>query len=323
MTESALIYAFILSGPRRGEALTWEEVKGNQLPDESVWLHFDYTHPHTREWLLETHLVDNLVAESLVSDETRPRAATLENGMIVSLRGVNLNPESDPEDMVSIRMWTAGNLIVSARKRRLLSTGDIAELIAKGIGPETPGQFIAMLAEKLISRMQGVIYDIEEQISNLEEQAQDGDARALRQKTADLRRQTVALRRYFHPQREALRELIDNEIKLFSEDDLSHLRETTNHLTRYLEELDAIKDRAAITQEELAGAVNEELNNRMYVLNIVAALFLPLGFLTGLLGINIGGIPGSENGNAFWVFCLMLAGLISAQVVIFKMKRWF
>ena len=60
----------------------------------------------------------------------------------------------------------------------------------------------------------------------------------------------------------------------------------------------------------------------MYILSIISAIFLPLSFLTGLLGINIGGIPGAENENAFYIFSLILVFIISVQLTIFKKKRW-
>jgi len=55
----------------------------------------------------------------------------------------------------------------------------------------------------------------------------------------------------------------------------------------------------------------------------VAALFLPLGFLTGLLGINVGGIPGAENPYSFWIFCGILVVLLTTQVWVFLVKKWF
>ena len=91
---------------------------------------------------------------------------------------------------------------------------------------------------------------------------------------------------------------------------------------RHLEDLDAIRERAAVTQEELQSRLAEQQNIRMYVLSIVAAIFLPLGFLTGLLGINVGGIPGSDNPSAFVIFVLILASLLALQVLYFRKKKW-
>ena len=67
-------------------------------------------------------------------------------------------------------------------------------------------------------------------------------------------------------------------------------KEVPGSLIRYLEDLDSVRDRASVTQEELVNQISEEMNLRMYVFPEVAVVFLPLGFLTGLLGINVGGI---------------------------------
>ena len=130
------------------------------------------------------------------------------------------------------------------------------------------------------------------------------------------------LRRYLAPQREALMKLQTEKITWLSDNDRLHLRETTDRLIRYTEDLDSVKDRAAVTQEELVNRLSEQMNARMYVLSLVAAVFLPLGFLTGLLGINVGGIPGSENQSAFLVFMIILAIVVVLQMVIFKRKKW-
>ena len=63
------------------------------------------------------------------------------------------------------------------------------------------------------------------------------------------------------------------------------------------------------------------LNKNMYALSVIAAIFLPLGFLTGFLGIDIDGIPGAP--QAFLVSCGMLALLVGLQIVIFRKIRWF
>ena len=79
----------------------------------------------------------------------------------------------------------------------------------------------------------------------------------------------------------------------------------------------------AVIQEELLSQLSEQLNQRTYVLSVVAAIFLPLGFLTGLLGINVGGIPGAESPYGFVVFTLLLLVIVGIQLWYFIRKRWF
>ena len=84
-----------------------------------------------------------------------------------------------------------------------------------------------------------------------------------------------------------------------------------------------IRERAQIVKDELVNALSDRLNRNMYVLSVIASIFLPLGFFTGLLGINVGGIPGAENSEAFYIFCGLLVVLVIAQIIIFKKLKWF
>jgi zinc transporter len=131
------------------------------------------------------------------------------------------------------------------------------------------------------------------------------------------------LRRYLSPQRDALTRLTTEHVDWLTPDIRLAIRETTDRLSRYLEDLDSCRDRAAVVFEELTSRMSEEMNKRMYVLSVVAALFLPLGFLTGLFGINVGGIPLAENPSGFFEIILLLIIIVGLQVVLFKWKRWF
>lgn len=64
------------------------------------------------------------------------------------------------------------------------------------------------------------------------------------------------------------------------------------------------------------------LGRNSYVLSIVAAIFLPLGFLTGLFGVNIGGMPGIGAEQAFWVLTVASVVIGIALFLIFKFSKW-
>lgn len=101
------------------------------------------------------------------------------------------------------------------------------------------------------------------------------------------------------------------------------LRESGDRITRFLETLDAARERAAITNEELTQGLAEQMNQTMYTLSIVAAIFLPLSLLTGLLGINVGGIPGADSPWAFALVTLLILALGVAEWLWFKRRRLF
>ena len=55
---------------------------------------------------------------------------------------------------------------------------------------------------------------------------------------------------------------------------------------------------------------------------IVATVFLPLGFVTGLLGVNVGGIPGTDSAWAFTILCLIVGGLTALEVWLLRRVGW-
>lgn len=322
MSDNGLIYGFVLDGQGGGKPVDLFHAARWQPEQGLLWLHFDYTLPQTIDWINDTSGLDALVAEALLSEETRPRATPLGDAVLIALRGVNLNPGSDPEDMVSVRIWTDGKRIISTRKRRILSLTDLVGLIQTGEGPENSGQFLSMLSERLTERMKSTIEDIQDQAAEIEELILTAESYDLRNRISQLRRAIISLRRYLSPQKEAMQQLQIAQLSWLESPDRQSIGEESDHITRYTEELDMIRERTAVAHEELTNRLAEQLNNRMYALSMVAAVFLPLGFLTGLLGINVGGMPGTDNSAAFWIVCALLTVTTTLQVWVFKRKQW-
>ncbi|WP_295803091.1 zinc transporter ZntB [uncultured Microbulbifer sp.] len=320
--HNGLIHAYLLDGQGGGRRLSWSEV-GNWAPGQGrLWLHFDYTDTEAREWIGNGAGLEPIVAEALLTEETRPRTTSIGEGLLIALRGVNLNPESQPEDMVSIRLWVEDSRIVSTRKRRLISVGDLCRQLDSGRGPATCADLLVELTDLLVWRMSDTVESFEDTIDELEDRVVAGSSGSLRFDLAMLRKQTITLRRYLSPEREALARLLVEKVEWISEANRIRLREVSDRLLRHIEDIDAVRERAAVTQEELMSQMSEQLNSRMYVLSIIAAIFLPLGFFTGLLGINVGGIPGADNPGAFLIFSGLLLVTVVIQLIVFRWKKW-
>ncbi len=75
-------------------------------------------------------------------------------------------------------------------------------------------------------------------------------------------------------------------------------------------------------QGELQNRLAEKQNARMFVLSIVAAIFLPLSFLTGVFGMNVAGLPGLEYPNAFNILTGSMLVLAIALVAYMRWKKW-
>lgn len=299
---------------------------GVEITDESEasfeWFHLRSDDPDTIKWMRAQGL-DTRVIEALTAVETRPRMQSLAGGVLVNLRGVNTNPESDPEDMISLRLWFNNELIISTRRksRKLLSIEDIRENIADGQGPASTGEFVVMLTKFLGNRIADIVDKIDDDLTRFETDLNDDNIRKIQHELSNTRKQVVAIRRYLAPQREALIELSRSR-KILSEEENYSLQYQTDRIVHYVEDLDLGRERALVLQSELQNRIAEQQNSRIYLLSIVTAIFLPLSFLTGVFGMNVGGLPGLENSQAF--IYLSIGMLVMAAILISFMwwKRW-
>jgi zinc transporter len=320
MSEAdGLIWAFDVDTSGRGTELGWDTLDG-PLTDGFRWVHLELEAEDARGWLHERSGLNEIECEALLADETRPRATPMGEGLLLILRGVNLNPGADPEDMVSIRLWADEKRVITVRRRRLLALEDIQSQMRKGRGASNVGEFVAELADRLVERMAGVVGSLDEGLDAVEED--DRAAQEQRMALVDLRRQSIALRRHLAPQRDALARLSTERISWLAEHERLLLREVLDRTTRYVEDLEAARERAALTQEELSNRLAEQMNRRMYALSVVAGVFLPLSFLTGLLGINVAGIPGAETWWAFAAVSASLGVFAVGEVILFRRLGW-
>ncbi len=299
--SQGLLWAHRLDG--KGGAIKVDSLDSS---DGVLWSHWDRRHEETREWIWEDSGLPPLICEAILEEESRPRCLVQEGGLFAILRGVNLNPGADPEDMISIRLWIDSNQIITLRGPRIMAAQAISKSLLNGTGPHNIGEFLGELITCLIEKMGPVLDDLNDQVDALEERVVESQTSELRGKLGHLRRMAISVRRYLAPQREVLSRIQSERIEWISDIHRGRIREASERLTRYIEDLDAIRERAAVTQEELAGLLSEQMNSRMYLLSLVAGIFLPLGLLTGLLGINVGGIPGTENDLAFAIVCGLL-----------------
>lgn len=322
MSSNHPVRAFLLDKEGFAEELAYEELENVDRTNKILWVHFDYSSKEANEWITNESGIEDVAIDALLTEETRPRTTILNDSLLIALRGVNLNPNSKPEDMISIRLYISPNLIISTRKRNLLTVTELIDNLKRGVGPKSSSEFLVELTYRITDRMDNIIDQIQDRTDFLEENMLDTADTKFRNEILAIRRETIILKRYLSPQKEALNKLYNDKITWINEYQKIEIRETNDQLMRHIEELDTIRDKVVLIQEELANRLSEQLNKKMYILSIISAIFLPLSFLTGLLGINIGGIPGAENPNAFYTFSLILIVIVSVQLVLFKKKRW-
>ena len=319
-----LLFARVLDGTGGGRAIGWDALQGWQpaTPGEVLWMHLCRNRPGVYEWLQESLAIPEPTAELLTSDATRPRAFREGDTLVATLRGINFNPGAEPEDMVSMQLWCDGGRLITLRKDPLQTPRDTLALIDAGRGPRDAGALITSLTEQMITRMNRSIVDMNDHIDICEEADLEDNADETLDHIARIRRNCLALKRHMGPQHVALEAISRDAPGWFEDHDRREIAETIDRLRRYLDDIDVSKESAIVLMDELRARALARSDRTNYVLTIVAAVFLPLGFLTGLLGINVGGVPGVEDSDAFWIVVGLCAAIFAMQLVLFWRWKW-
>lgn len=327
MSSSALINAFKLDSDGTGIPLEWPDIAG-ALPqtgeNEFLWVHLDWMADGVRHWLINIVGLDPTIADTLSTRGTRPSVFFYDHGYSMNLRGVNLNTENDPADMISARFWVSANLVITLRNQPLKAFDDIRGAIVQNNAPRNPDDFVLTVAERLIFRVDNVVIGLGETVDAIEDD-QDGTAEnktlPLRRRCSDVRNQILRLRRHLSPQRDALAQYVDHKTAWADKRHKRRARTLTDKTIRLIEEFDSLRERVQIVNENMMALETERMNRTMYWLTVIAGLFLPISFVTGLLGINVGGIPAAESPFGFVGVSIILASIVTFEIWLFKKMR--
>lgn len=318
----SFVFCHQLDGAGGSKVLDQAGLDAWKADDGPLWVHLNIGDPEARRWLTQRRKLPKQAKDFLLAQETRPRSVALEQGLMIVLRGVNTNPGDDPEDMVAVRIWIDTTRIISSRRRHLLSVIDVNDSLIAAKGPRTHGEILLRIVERMGDRIGEFVDQLEARLDEIEDEARSGQPTNFLPRLAVLRRQIASVRRFLYPQREALDRLSRHSSVLLGEALTQELHQEADRMTRYLEDLDLARERAVVMHEELLSRIAQEQNDRMYVLSIVAAVFLPLSFVTGLLGMNVGGLPGVDSELGFAGSVVIMVAVAVGLIAYFRSKKW-
>jgi len=290
--------------------------------DRPYWFHFNRTRDDVQAWTRERANIPDTAVRGLLAEETRPRADPIESGLLVNLRGANLNPEFE-EETIALRLWLEPTRLVTYEKFTIFAARDVAEQLTAERAAVRPERVFTRLVARIMERLEPMIDDLDETLYRLEDEAIDPDVSVDRRQLAGVQRKVIHLRRYLAPQREAMLRLVRGDgYPHFEKAELARLKEAANHLARLVEDLDAMHERAKSAQAEAAAQLEEASGRKLYLFTVATIIFLPLSFLTGVFGMNVGGLPWVETASGFLYVCgLMLATLVGATAVL-VWRQW-
>lgn len=287
-----------------------------------LWIHLEGRDEADLVFLREQQDIPDVAAGALAATETRPRCDPLDQGAILNLRGPGELDPKDSDRLVSIRMWVRRGRVTSLSRRRLDATATVVRLCEEGRICD-PGDLVTAFAREISRQLDPQVAALGDRLDECESKLDEPRGLyRLRTAIAQARSEAIAFRRFVAPNRDALQTLAALGFDWLAEEDRLHIREAADRFARMTEELEAVRERSALLHEQLTDLRSEQIDERSLVIAVFAFIFLPLTFITGLLGMNVEGIPFAREPWAFWgvvAFCLIV-GLVA--FAWFVRQRW-
>lgn len=319
-----LAFAYRLDGTGGGIPVGWADLEqGAANAGAPLWIHLDLRHPNAGRWLRQDSGLDALTVQALTTTNAAPRLVRRGDALLLVLKGIDQRAEAVPGDMVAARLWTDGRRLISCQTEPLRAVADLHRELRHGTAPAGIGGLVADLADRLMTHTDDVLEELQAETHRIGHAGHRArHTENLVAELADLRRRMIRMRFHLTPQRRALAQLAAGRQPWLADADRRRVREVADRCHHATEGLIAAGDISEITQDEILQRASETTERRVYSLTVITAIFLPLSFITGLLGVNLAGIPDASDPLAFLILCLFLLLIVLVQLWLLRRKGW-
>ena len=290
--------------PTKGFAL----ISGNsRAPEFKVWLR--------RE-------LGDFNADLITVPSTRSRCTVLDDRALVVLRVAR--PGADPEDVGRqlLTLWIEKGRVIIASELNIVEFLGITQWQQTHHAPVSPADLVARLALRAADRIEPLIERMGDSLDTIEEALMLNRAGDSRSRLAHLRRTLINMRRLIWPQRDVLTTLEIEDLSFFTARDRVRLREAAARTARLGDEMQTLSERAVLVHEQLLDTRAEQMNQTMLLLAAATVVLMPLTVISGILGMNVEGIPFHDSPYAFWIVTGFLGVLGVAIYLFMRGKKW-
>ena len=294
-----------------GKGLLWIDIAEPDESDQKVLLDEFQFHP--------------LVVDGVINPDVRSaRVEDFGEYIFVNARSVDYTAESEVVQTTDMGMFIGQNFVVTIHNSDMPSVEAVKQLVEIDGRPmmKGPGFFAHALFDALIQAILPTLDRMVDRADAIEEQVlTDPDQSALIA-LMSLKRSCLSLNRALAPQREVLNRLGRREFDVIGHGVDLYFRDLADDLVRVQASNDVIRERADTSLATYLSVVGNRQNEIMKVLSIVATVFLPLGLIAGLFGMNFDNMPGI---GFRWGYHIIIGISVFAAALVawmFWIKRW-
>lgn len=285
-----------------------------------VWRSYALADARARRSLETDDSLPEMIRQAFVSSGDQYQISYEDGWLFGELPDLQHEHYGDSRELGYLRFAFNGELFISGRRHPLQSVDDIRQSISRGkIKPASPIALFNAIFRRFLELLKAEIAKLSETLDSIEDHIVGENWQGERERLVPVRRQIVVFHRYLtaatslfrhidHADRRALPEVLDDMIEALSR------RAATLHA-----EGDQLQQRARLLQDELMAKMTDQSNQFLYVLSVMTAVLLPSTVISGLFGMNTGGLPLASSEHGFWIVAFV-ALVISAMVYLLVRK---
>jgi len=280
------------------------------------WIDIEVADREGREWLTSQSGLDEEVVQRFLEPSSATYWRRFGRGVHLSVRAALPGADTSTLAIVDFGIWLESNRIITVRRGTVPALVRAAEACSEGTGPASPLELIVFVLSEGLSRFEQDLHVLTSVVDQLEDEIMEGEGDPPIHRVAELQKRLVYARRFRMPLANMV-SFIESQPDSDVDGDLrDELEGIANAVAQNQELLGLSIDRASALQGQLRDQLADSMNTATYRFTWVATVFLPLSFLTGLLGINVAGIPGDHDPWAFWLVCGALCVIAVAWGVV-------
>jgi magnesium transporter len=239
---------------------------------------------------------------------------------------------ADPPSTEQISLFLGRDFVLTFQEQSGDCLEGVRERIRHGRGRirrSGPDYLSYAILDAVIDAYFPVVDELGDQLEQLEEEVLDRPDQDTVTAIHRLRRTILTLRKSVAPHREAFNALIRGEGPFVTHETTLFLRDCYDHVIRVVELLEAYREISSDLMATYLSSVSNKMNEVMKVLTIIATIFIPLGFIAGLYGMNFdAGVSPWNMPELGWYlgypFALLLMLLVATGFLVFVWRRgWF
>lgn len=304
------------------------DLKNPILPvnDKIEWINVDGVHDtETLKALGQTFNIHSLILEDISSLDQRPKVDEYGDQLFATIRMMYFDEESGQVDSEQVSLVLGKHYLLSFQEKE----GDVfdknRERLRSGKGrirSSGADYLFYTLLDTVVDHYYVILESLGEKIDELEikliENPQEDDLRKLYR----YRNETMYLKKWAWPTREMINKLLRNDSGLMCKDTEMYLRDVYDHSQHVIDTIESYRDLLASMMDLYLNSVSNRLNQVMKVLTVIATIFIPLTFLTGVYGMNFHFMPELDYNWAYPGLLVLMFVIIGIQLVYFKKKGW-